>query len=1156
MSAPSLTPSSSFGYAFTYDVFISFRGTDTRYGFTGNLYQALYRKGIHTFFDDKELWKGEGITPSLLKAIEESRIAIVVFSKNYASSSFCLVELVKIMECIKGKGRWVFPVFYDVDPSDVRHQKGSYREALTKHEERFKDDMEKLEKVQKWRAALHQAANLSGNDFKLEREYEHAFIEKIVKEISNRIARVPLHVADYPVGLESRVLKVNSLLNGGSNRGAHMLGIYGVGGIGKTTIAKAVYNLIADQFEGLCFLENVREKSIKHDLAYLQEMVLCKILGEKAIQLTSVSEGISLIKQRFKRKKVLLVLDDVHKLEQLQAIAGSPNWFDSGSIIIITTRDKHLLASHMVERTYQVKEYDRKEALELFMWNAFKCDNVDPSYVDISNKVVSYASGLPLALVVIGSNLYGKSVQEWISALEEYKKIPNEDIQSKLKVSFDALSEYHKNIFLDIACCFKGYHLEEVENILHAHHDVSPKLGISVLVEKCLINIDMNGYVTQHDLIQDMGQEIVRQESPKDPGKRSRLWLPEDVIQVLQENTGTSEVELIILEAPMSKVIEWDGEAFKMMEFVDLSVLDFSWNYWIKHIPDVSGAPNLKELCFEGCENLVKIDESVGFLGKLIKLNVECCTKLRNLPSLMLPSLRYLFISTCYSLESFPEILGKMENIRYLYMVRTSIRELPYSICNLTRLKELSMESFENVVLPSSIFKFRELGSLRFSIGHEVLLSNDEEDTEEESSVSCSTPTCLDLFHCNLSDNFLGIFLARFPNVQELKLSHCDFTILPACIKNCHFLRILDICYCENLKEIRGIPPKIEELDATGSTSLSCWSRELLLNKKLHEEVGKKKFILPGTSIPSWYEHQSSGQPISLWFRNQFPAISLSFLFKEEFETHGVILPQLKLVTNGNQHESLRFPTIFDYRPGHISIYDLEDIAGEQFQQNEWNQAVVYVSNSYEYFMRRQLRPEEMGNVEIGVHIIKERSSMNDIQFTNSLLEKEDHNAAGMRGYHNHHINMPEKRGRELGLSLPEFGNNFYCDLFPHFPRSSERASQLARSQAFGSNCRSPIVGVPSSNGSSTPTLSHPKSHTPQSRISYYLKLSRVLEMSFSAFPTVAMHLPKICHCTVSQAINAPSCIYLPLTNALCDSPTNPGITLLTLLVNTFDMTL
>ena len=170
MSAPppstssASSSSSSFSYRFTYDVFLSFRGPDTRHGFIGHLYKALSDRGIRTFVDDEELWKGEEITPSLPNAIQESRIAIPVFSMNYASSPFCLDELVKIMEFVEGKGRLVLPVFYDVDPRDVRHQRGSYGEAMAKHEERFKGD---VEKVQKWREVLHQAANLSGSDFKL-----------------------------------------------------------------------------------------------------------------------------------------------------------------------------------------------------------------------------------------------------------------------------------------------------------------------------------------------------------------------------------------------------------------------------------------------------------------------------------------------------------------------------------------------------------------------------------------------------------------------------------------------------------------------------------------------------------------------------------------------------------------------------------------------------------------------------------------------------------------------------------------------------------------------------------------------------------------------------------------------------------------------------
>ncbi|KAK7392706.1 hypothetical protein VNO78_21151 [Psophocarpus tetragonolobus] len=153
--------SSSFTYAFTYHVFLSFRGKDTRYGFTGNLYKALRDKGIHTFMDDPELRKGDQITPALEEAIQKSRIFLIVLSPNYASSSFCLNELAHILNFNKEKGLLVLPVFHNVDPSDVRYHKGIFGEALVNHERRVN-----TEKLKEWKDALHEVANLSGYHFK------------------------------------------------------------------------------------------------------------------------------------------------------------------------------------------------------------------------------------------------------------------------------------------------------------------------------------------------------------------------------------------------------------------------------------------------------------------------------------------------------------------------------------------------------------------------------------------------------------------------------------------------------------------------------------------------------------------------------------------------------------------------------------------------------------------------------------------------------------------------------------------------------------------------------------------------------------------------------------------------------------------------------
>jgi hypothetical protein len=111
--------------------------------------------------DDKELETGTYISPSLQTAIAESRSAIVVLSPNYASSRWCLDELTMICQCMEDKKTIVFPVFYDVDPSDVRHQKRSFGEAFTRHEK-----MCRPEDVKQRRAALTKVADLSGLESK------------------------------------------------------------------------------------------------------------------------------------------------------------------------------------------------------------------------------------------------------------------------------------------------------------------------------------------------------------------------------------------------------------------------------------------------------------------------------------------------------------------------------------------------------------------------------------------------------------------------------------------------------------------------------------------------------------------------------------------------------------------------------------------------------------------------------------------------------------------------------------------------------------------------------------------------------------------------------------------------------------------------------
>uniref|UniRef100_F6I421 TIR domain-containing protein n=2 Tax=Vitis TaxID=3603 RepID=F6I421_VITVI len=206
-SSSSTSSTSSSTHQWKYDVFLSFRGEDTRKSFTDHLHTALCQKGINTFMDD-QLRRGEQISPALLNAIEESRFSIIIFSDNYASSSWCLDELVKILDCIKVMGHRALPVFYNLNPSHVKKQTGSFAEAFAKHEQEYR---EKMEKVVKWREALTEVATISGWDSR--DRHESKLIEEIVRDIWNKLVGTSPSYMKGLVGMESRLEAMDSLLS-------------------------------------------------------------------------------------------------------------------------------------------------------------------------------------------------------------------------------------------------------------------------------------------------------------------------------------------------------------------------------------------------------------------------------------------------------------------------------------------------------------------------------------------------------------------------------------------------------------------------------------------------------------------------------------------------------------------------------------------------------------------------------------------------------------------------------------------------------------------------------------------------------------------------------------------------------------------------------
>ncbi|XP_042478283.1 disease resistance protein RPV1-like [Macadamia integrifolia] len=791
-ASSSFSASSSSGSS-KFDVFLNFRGKDTRKNFTGFLHKALKNSGISDFIDCEKLWVGEAIAPALHRAIQGSKIFIPVFSKGYASSKWCLMELSHMLHCHESNGQIIMPIFFDVEPSHVRNQSGSFEVPFREHEKNFEPQI-----VESWREALRMAGDLKGWVLKEDTDGDQAdLVELVVKRVLRElISNTHLAECKYPIGIDSHVNDLVSLLNIGSND-VQFVGICGSGGIGKTSIAKALYNRTLLSFNRHSFLSDVREQAMQFmGLATLQKRLL-KDIFKADFDITDSHRGKKLIEQMLCTENVLLVLDDVDNQDQVNALASEISWFGHGSRVIITTRDEHILNVAKVEgdKIYWPQVLHCKQFLKLFSLHAFSRDQPPEDYMQLSHDVACYSGGLPLTLEVLGSYLSDICSKEvWESTLQELKEIPHEKVQRRLKISYDNLNSYHKALFLDAACFFIGWEKETVISIWEAcgYH---PKSAMDKLIKRSLLKFEDN-LLKMHDQIRDMGRNIVLEENPMEPGRRSRLWSHGEILEVLEEKKGTDMIKGMMLPSALPP-INLGSEHFEMMHnlrYLDISLANFTGDFsrlpfgliWFKWF----GCPwgtilqtnfyhkrllylDLSESDIIHAWNIEPQDENKRF-QKLKVLNLSQCQYLSKSPHFSwFRYLEQLDLGYCTSLDKLDDSIGQLSQLKILILCMCQqMKELPESIGDLKSLVKLDLSSLKRMKeLPDSISKLSSLKEL-------------------------------DLQFCK-SLKKLPDSIGDLKSLVKLNLSSIKIMKeLPDKISRLNSLKVLDLRFCESLKKL------------------------------------------------------------------------------------------------------------------------------------------------------------------------------------------------------------------------------------------------------------------------------------------------------------------------------------------------------------------
>ncbi|KAL8208230.1 hypothetical protein R6Q57_007642 [Mikania cordata] len=797
--------SSSSSSIYQYDVFLSFRGTDTRYNFTDHLLKALREATIDMFFDDSEIQIGEFLKPELENAIKLSRASIIVLSKDYASSTWCLDELALIMEQRRTSEHIFSPIFYHVKPSDVRKQRNSFGDAIVEHKQRLKTltNEEKrsqlAKKIEKWEKALTEVADMKGVEAN---GRETIMIEGIVKEISSRLDIHKRSEIPKLIGMDYSVRIITSFLKDGSQKNPEFLTIWEMAGIGKTYLANYVFQLH--------YLEDIERKcEAPNGLLDLQKQLLKDIRARNWMDVNNLDVATFKIEKSLFRNRTLLVLDGVNKIEQLNLLIGTKG-LHPGSKIIITSKngsltekcrlfDSKVPPKHM---KHMLQGLNDEESLQLLSWHAFGRNIPNEGDKKESMKVIRYCKGHPLALKVLGSSLRSEDAT-WEDILESLGKEINQDIKMVLKVSFDALpSEKDKELFKYIACLFVGEDRKFTEDTLKAC-GICKSSGIKILINRCLLTVESSNKLMMHQLLQDMGRDIVRQESPMKPWKRSILWHHEECLDVLQNR---QVINWFLGMRSLFYKTKGDFETLALSEMRNLRLLQLNYvqlSGSYKNFPQC-----LRLLCMHGFPlSYIPTDIQMENMVALDMSNSKTSTTLEEAQvGASCQKLEVLDLTECNKLKELPRSISKLKNLKSLLINGCSnLGEFP---CEIKDMRSLEVLQANSINIESNASSSAIVEALPRSL-KTVLISLP------------SSLVTLSLKNNKLSNEFFPKDFSSLSMLKKLDLDGNPIDSLPDCVRSLIRLDYLNLNDCRRLKTVLSAPNTLKRL-----STYDCFSLE------------------------------------------------------------------------------------------------------------------------------------------------------------------------------------------------------------------------------------------------------------------------------------------------------------------------------------------